>query len=131
MLKPTNLESSDWTSIFHMSVGENCCNVGERIPAIFFKPSYGLRVDTALNNKAAFENSFPAPEIDKWTHIRVSQELLNRQFKYRVVIDDAEKLVVENLTPVKFVNVKVFATSPWINAQPGFIKNLGINVKQN
>ena len=130
MLKPTNLESSGWTSIFHMSIAENCCNVGERIPAIFFKPSYGFRVDTALNNKAAFENSFPAPAKDKWTQIRVSQELLHWQFYFRVFIDDAEKLVVENLTPVKFVNVKVSATSPWHNAQPGFIKNLSINVKK-
>ena len=92
MLKPTNLESSDWTSIFHMSIAENCCNVGERIPAVFFNPSYGLHVSTALNNKGAFENGFPAPAIDKWTQIRVSQELLHRQFNFRVVIDNAEKL---------------------------------------
>ena len=131
MLKPTNMGSSDWTSIFHMSIAENCCTVVERIPAIFFIPSYGLWADTALNNKGSVENGFPAPEIDKWTQITVSQELLHRQFKYRVVIDDAEKLVVENLTPVKFVNVKMFATSPWHTAQPGSIKNLSINVKKD
>ena len=38
---------------------------------------------------------------------------------------------MENSAAVEFENVKVFAGNPWRQAQPGYIKNLKINVKGN
>ena len=65
----------------------------------------------------------------RWTKIRVSQELLHGQFKYRIFIDGSEKLNVGNLKAVGFENVKVYAANPWFHAQAGAIKNLSINIK--
>ena len=55
---------------------------------------------------------------------------MNQEFKYRISINETEKVDVENLKAVGFKNVKVFAANPWSKAQPGFVKNLSINVKR-
>ena len=127
--KPTDLTRPDWTSIFHMTAGDNVGEIGDRIPAVFFRPSNGMQISSALNTQFNFEIDFPAPTIGEWTKIRVSQELLNQSFKYKIFIDDAEKLVAENSVAISFENVRVFAADPWYPAQPGSIKNLSINIK--
>ena len=134
--KPTNLDHPDWTSIFHMTAGGDL-GLGDRTPAVFFRPSGGLAIDmnSAVNNEGNWINSiqlnrgFPAPPIGEWTKIRISQELVNQEFKYRISINEIEKLDVENSRAVGFKNVKVFAADPWYPAQPGFVKKLSINVK--
>ena len=70
------------------------------------------------------------PPIGEWTKIQISQELVNQEFKYRISINKTEKVDVENSKAVGFKNVKVFAANPWYKTQPGFVKNLSINVKR-
>ena len=127
--KPTDLTNPDWTSIFHMTAGDNIGNIGDRIPAVFFKPSNGMAFRSALNTRHDFAIDFPPPTIGKWTKIRMSQELQNQGLKFKIFIDEVEKLVAENSAGLTFDNVRVFAADPWYPAQPGSIKNLSINVK--
>ena len=127
--KPTDLTNPDWTSIFHMTKGGNNEAIGDRTPAVFFRPSSGLHITSALNEENNFRVAFPAPTIGVWTKIRVSQELLNEGLKFRIFTDETEKLVAENSVAIILENVKVFAADPWFPAQPGSIKNLSINVK--
>ena len=127
--KPTNLDHPDWTSIFHMTTGGGNLDIGDRTPAVFFHPNSGLRINSAVNNDGAFFREFAAPPIGEWTKIRISQELVNQEFKYRISINETEKVDVENLKAIGFRNVKVFSANPWSKAQPGFVKNLSINVK--
>ena len=115
--KPTNLANPDWTSIFHMTAGDNDItdigDIGDRIPAVFFRPSNGTHFTTALNNQDNFAIDFPPPPIGEWIKIRVSQELLNQGLKYRIFINDIEKLVAEN--SVAFAFEKVYAPDPQIH----------------
>ena len=127
--KPTDLSNPDWTNIFHMTKGNHNEAIGDRIPAVFFLPRDGLHITTALKNKKNFWLDLPAPTIGMWTKIRISQELLNKVLKFRIFINDIEKLIAENSVAMAFENVKVFASNPWDAVQPGSIKYLSINVK--
>jgi hypothetical protein len=138
-LKPTNFDHPDWVSIFHMTIGGDFDNIGDRTPAVFFHPNDGLRINSDVSNQHSnFLRDFPAPPIGEWTKIQISQELVNHEFKYRISINENKKFAVgvcvcvwgvDNSKADGFKKVKVFAADPWYPAQPGFVKNLSINVK--
>ena len=89
--KPTNFDHNIWTSIFHMTIGGDYGTIGYRIPAVFHIPTssssyFGLRVSSHNNENHNYPRVFPSPPIGKWTKIRVSQELLDGKFRYRIFI---------------------------------------------
>ena len=130
LFKPTNLDNPDWTSIFHMTIGGNAENLGDRNPAVFFRPSEGLMIVYSLNEYKNKEIHFPAPTIDKWTKIRMFQKNENGNTKIKLFIDNKEMFRAVNSKPTSFENVKVYASDPWYPAQPGSIKNLSIKIKR-
>ena len=83
--KPTNFDHNGWTSIFHMTIGGNV-GFGDRIPAVFYHPRNGLTISSHNNKNAKYYQNLPSPPIGKWTKIRVSQELLDGKFRYRIFI---------------------------------------------
>jgi len=135
LLKPTNYDTQEWTSIFHMTIGGDIANLGDRNPAVFFHPRHGLRVTSTLSGEKDFYVDLSAPTTDKWTKIRMSQEMQNGKIRLKFFIDDEEKLNAENSGDVSlatsFKNVKVYASDPWYPAQPGSIKNLSIKTKRH
>jgi len=131
LFKPTNLDNPDWTSIFHMTIGGNYENLGDRNPAVFFHPSAGLMISYTLNDIKNQQIHFPAPTIDKWTKIRMFQKNENGNTKVKLFIDNKEMLSAVSSKPTSFENVKVYASDPWYPAQPGSIKNLSIKIKRH
>ena len=127
LFKPTNYDNPNWTSIFHMTIGGNGDNLGDRNPAVFVYPGRGLVVANSLNDNADDWIDIPAPPIDEWTKIRMSQEIENGNTKVKLFINDKEMLSAVNYKPTSFENVKVYASDPWYPAQPGSIKDLSIN----
>jgi len=128
--KLTSFDHSGWTNIFHMTTAPEdyrgalqCSITPEGLLTII---SVGL-----INQNGNYQQNFPPPPIGKWTKIRVSQELIDGKFRYRIFIDEREETNVENSAAVGFENVKFFAAGPWSEAQPGSIKNLKISVKGN
>ena len=127
MFKPTNYDNPGWTSIFHMTIGGNGDNLGDRNPEVFVNPGRGLVVANSLNDNADDWIDIPAPPIDEWTKIRMSQEIENGNTKVKLFINDKEMFSAVNSKPISFENVKVYASGTWEPAQPGSIKNLSIN----
>ena len=84
--KPTNFDYSDWTSIFHMTIGGDHSTIGDRIPAVFYHPSSGLGIRSHINQEPNYAEQFDSLPIGEWTKIRVSQELLGGKFRYRMFI---------------------------------------------
>ena len=131
LFKLTNYDHPDWTSIFRMTIGGNHENLGDRNPAVFFHPSWGLQITSSLNNdKDQADILLPAPTVDRWTAIRMSQERENGNTKLKFFINNKEIFSAVNYKPVSFENVKVYASDPWDPAQPGSIKNLSIKIKR-
>ena len=86
-LRPTNLDPG-WTSIFHITTGDDLVSddhgiFGCRVPAVFHHPSKGFHICSHNNQNNDYCQNLPSPPIGKWTKIRVSQELLDRRFRYR------------------------------------------------
>ena len=71
----------------------------------------------------------PKIPAGKWTQITLSQEYLSGKFRYRVLIDGVEKYNVENAQDGQFRDVRVYASNPWHDAQPGYIKDLSVKGK--
>ena len=102
LFKPTNYDNPDWTSIFHMTIGGNAAKLGDRNPAVMFRPSYGLMIAYSLNEQKNQEIRLPAPTIDKWTKIQMVQETENRNTKIKIFINDEEMLRAVNYIPTSF-----------------------------
>merc|ERR1712061_329587 len=130
-VKPTIFDHDGWSNIFHMTKGGDARTIGDRIPAVFYHPRSGLGIRSHINQEPNYAEQFDSLPIGEWTKIRVSQELIGGKFRYRIFIDEKEETNVENSRAVGFENVKVFASDPWYEAQPGSIKNLKISVKGN
>ena len=79
--KPTNFDHSGWTSIFHMTTGDD----SSRIPGVYYHPNSGIGIWFPYSHNN-YRHDFPSPPIGKWTKIRVSQELLDGKFRYRIFI---------------------------------------------
>ena len=127
---PSNLDIRDYTSIIHMTTGEDR-GLGGRIPGLWYHSTVGLRLHAALDGKGGVGFS-PASQfaIGQWTKIQISQELEDQTYKLKFFIDDENKLDVVNSKPSEFQNVKVYAADPWWTAQPGSVKSLAISVKE-
>ena len=102
LFKPTNYDNPDWTSIFHMTIGGNAAKLGDRNPAVMFRPSYGLMIAYSLSEQKNQEIRLPAPTIDKWTKIQMVQETENRNTKIKIFINDEEMLRAVNYIPTSF-----------------------------
>ena len=81
--KPTNFDhSSGWTNIFEMATapwetGSLQCIIN---------PEGLFTIISHDNQNGNYHQNFPPPPIGKWTKIRVSQELLDGKFRYRIFI---------------------------------------------
>merc|ERR1719285_52171 len=127
MFKPTSLTSPGILSILHLTDKEerNSNTYGGRIPALWFY--FGkLRIESAKDNTRTRNHTLPQPPIGKWTQITITQEYLSGKFRYRVLIDGVEQYNVENAQDGQFRNVRVYASNPWHEALPGYIKNLSV-----
>ena len=110
-----------------MTIGSNSGKYGDRTPAIFFHPTRGMHVTSAINgNKNWVKNVAPPPPIGEWTTLSVSQKSSGGKYFYSFAVGGQKIFSVENTQPREFSNVKVYASDPWYTAQPGDIRALTI-----
>ena len=71
--------SSVWSSILRFtSTDSDCCNIGDRIPAIFYNSDGYLLIDSAVNEKGNKGVTYDI-DLEKWYHIEIVQETENGQ----------------------------------------------------
>ena len=80
--KPTNFDHSGWTNIFHMTTAPG----GTGFLQCSITPEGLFSIMSHDNQNGNYHQNFPPPPIGKWTKIRVSQELLDGKFRYRIFI---------------------------------------------
>ena len=129
-VNPTDYSVNGYASVLHGSIGGKGSKIGDRIPAIWFHPTKGLLVATALNGKASYSRHFkPLPPVGEWTKIEVSQSLVSSRYIFSIAIGNKHELTKENTKPVELSDVKVYSGSPWYSGQNGLIKDLKILTK--
>ena len=115
----------DWKNSLHLTTGENNDKYGDRTPAIMLKKPL-MFISSAVNGNKDYKHRPNLPLVGEWTQIQISQTLEDGRYMYRIVIGRKEVHAVENTEPEEFCDIKVYASDPWKEAQPGSIRNLTI-----
>ena len=130
MFKPTNMTTRAFVNILHLTDKDrNTRSYGGRIPAVWLNANGAFHIECSKNNTGNRGYSLPAPQVGKWTQITFIQENLSGKLRYRLLMDGVEKYNIENPQDEPFNNVRVYASDPWFNGQPGYIKNLSVKKK--
>ncbi|XP_065651450.1 uncharacterized protein LOC136079546 isoform X3 [Hydra vulgaris] len=126
-IKP-NSYSNGWKSVIHLTIGKDLDNYGDRTPALFFcdDSSGRLYITSAVNgNKNYMFITQPLP-LNQWSSIQISQIRLNEKYVFSVYLNESMVHSIENTKPQSFENLKVYAASPWFDAQDGSIKDVKV-----
>ena len=128
--KPENYDKSGYTSILHLSTGEDNSVLGSRIPAIFHHTNIGLHVTTAIGNEPnSYLNIHRSPPVGQWSTIVVSQLKPWVRTIMSVKVSDEVPRSMLNPEPREFLDVKVYGSDPWYEAHAGLIRGLTIKTK--
>jgi len=114
-----------WATVLHLTIGGNIAAMGDRIPAVWVTSAKELHVASAISGSSNSHENYPV-EIGKWIKVEINQKLVNGKHMFEVLLDGERKRYVENTTPDKYDNIKVFAGDDWYPAALGKIKNLKI-----
>ena len=133
-LKPSNLTLNpwdDWLNIFHMTNRAGGEVFGDKNPKITFSSRQGLWICSAVKDNPnycvmGFKDMLT---VGRWTRFEVSQEFVDTKLMYRVVINRAKVFSMENKLTGSVKDVKVYASTAWQGALPGYMKDLSILVK--
>ena len=95
---------------------------------LYDKTSLFFRVLKYLANNTITTVDLPAPEINQWMHVHISQELTPRTnvYFYKVEIDGELVLSVENVQESYIEKVELYAGNPSSSSsyQPKYIKEI-------
>jgi len=114
-----------YVNVLHLTREDDGQKMGNRIPGLWIKPSKELHESFSISgnwNGAANH----AIESGKWNKVEINQKLVDRKYMFEVLLNGESKRSLENTTPDKYENVKVFASNPWYPAADGKIRNLRI-----
>ena len=72
---------------------------------------------------------FTVPDISNgvWTDVIIQQVERRGGYVIDVVVNDEMIGSIGNADPHVFENVSVYASDPWYDAQPGFVKDFSFN----
>ena len=112
-LKVNKLPGPPWVNVFQFSTFPSSSNNGDRIPAMFIKNDGHFQVCTAINLDYNQCKAFPF-DLGVWYRMFIKQYKSCGKYWYEIIIDDAVKLRIENKFPEYFIDVKLFASDPWL-----------------
>ncbi|XP_047137929.1 uncharacterized protein LOC100211098 isoform X1 [Hydra vulgaris] len=127
-LKPS-LYKTGWHSVFHMTIGQNVENYGDRNPGVWFNNdgSGKLHIAFSINgNSNYFFTTKSSLPLNVWSKIEIFQRLEFLVYVFEVKINENVVFTINNNDARDFKNVKVYVSDPWYDAQPGLVKNVKI-----
>ena len=127
-LKVTQLQTAEWTNVFHFTADGDNEKYGDRIPALYIHKNGHFRICSAINDKKCFRTEIHFV-IGKVHQISIKQWRNPMQkYSFEIIMDGEQKQKIENTKPQSFPKVKLYASDPWT---PSFGPALGVicNVK--
>ena len=121
-IKVEQLPAAEWTNVFRFSGTDNdCCNNGDRIPAIKINKNGYFYVRSSVNGNGDYGQSYYF-DLGKQYQMTIQQLKENGKYWYENIIDGTSKFKIENEQPKIFSNVKLYGSDPWYNP---FTSDLG------
>ena len=130
-LKINKLPRNRQTNIIHVTKGGNCCNFGDRIPAVYIeKRSWMERIYfcSAVNGNGNFCRWITVT-LGKQYNITIQQSKKGGKYWYQILIPGIRTRRFRNSRPKKFTNVKLYTSDPWYSpftSDLGTVSNLKI-----
>ena len=124
-IKP-NKKVRAWSSVTRITNGKNCCNYGNRIPMIKFRPnSFKLHIAFSINgNGNRFFDTAPLKE-GVYSKVVIKQVLkYGNEYRYSIIINDEEVFQDNNKKAQDFPDVKMYAGDAFFEPSDCFIRNL-------
>ena len=131
-IKPTDLNqitSGEWKlqvrDVFSMG------SPSVRLIGIFYMltTNKGLNIQGLVSRNQVFGGKMKELEVNVWTSVEISQELVDGKYIYEVKLDGETYLSAENNATKEFQNVVVKAAENTYGVLPGFMRNLFIEGK--
>lgn len=121
----------NWSPSIHLTRGNGTnLKYGDRTLHIAPSSQTGrMKITSSVNGNKGWAYNAVQPPLDVWTNIAVSQTLEGGKYMYRITIGDQVVRTVENTQPLELQGVKVYASDPWFETQPGYIRNLVIETR--
>lgn len=123
-----------WTNVIHLSTGDNCCNHGDRVPAVWFhgasrtatvnKMHICFSIDNNGNHCFNTKTNIPRGQ---WTSVEISQRAEGSAHRYEIKVNGTVVHSIVNNAAREFDDVKVYTSDPWYYRAAGNIKGLVID----
>ena len=122
------------------STGDDCCNLGDRIPGIWFHydnehlPYDNSKLVISIynsisgdGNRVVYEGVPKDRTLNQWTKIKIKQSIQSDStYLYELSINGRGYHYETNTSPEEFSNVLIYAANPFYDAAPASIRNLKI-----
>ena len=104
--------SGTYHSVFHLTIGEDLAQYGDRYPAVWVHKDKKFLIDSAVNGKKN-HGKFINYQLNQEYHIEIKQEEnSNGEIIYRIVVDGTTVHEVVNTTPQRFKEVILYESDP-------------------
>ena len=118
-------------NIIHLTENENSGSYGDRTPMVYLQSTNSgllMVITSAINSRPLFWKVGAPLLVDGETkHVEIHQRYVSGgKYRYFIKINGKETYSIINEDARQFYNVKVYASDPWHDACPGYIKNLEI-----
>ena len=133
-IKPTDLNqitSGEWKLQVRDVFSMGAPGAGVRLIGIFYRltTNKGLDIQGLVSGNQVFGGKIKELEVNVWTSVEISQELVDGKYIYEVKLDGETHLSAENNETKEFENVVVKAAETTYGVLPGFLRNLFIEGK--
>ena len=128
LIQVTKELNDTYQNVFHMTIGEDIAQYGDRYPAVWVNSGKYFLIDSAVNGKINSGKTINY-QLNQEYHIEIKQEEnSNGEIIYRIVVDGTTVHEVVNTRPQRFEKVILYTSNPWSRSFASFgeLKNLNI-----
>ena len=104
--------TTNWLNVFHMTIGQNSKEHGDRIPALFVNRSKKFSFAMNIGNDQDHVWKFNY-QLNKTYSVEIMQKLVAGKLMYCIKIDGQSSHCKENTTPRSFDSVQLYLSDPW------------------
>ena len=113
LIQVTKELSDEWHNVFHMTIGENYANYGDRIPSLYVNKAKYFSIRSAVSGNLNHAQDYNY-NLNQWYHFEIKQEEnSNGEIIYSIEIDGTTVHVVVNTLPQRFKEVILYESDPW------------------
>ena len=107
--------ASPWLNVFRMTSTDNdCCNHGDRIPAVSLNKDKYFEITASVGGNGNFRHNYNF-ELNTLYHVKIKQEKIvgSTSGNFSIWINDKYILFKENDQLKNFDNVRLYLGDPW------------------